>query len=109
MEAVCKGARAEGGTTIGVLPGDTTASANEYVDLPIATGMGIGRNIIIIRTAEAVLAIDGAYGTLSELAFALQLQKPVVGIETWDVSADIIHTANVSEAVKEIARIVDKT
>jgi len=109
MEAVCKGARSAGGTTIGILPGETIESANSYVDIPVATGMGIGRNIIIIRSAAAVLAIDGAYGTLSEIAFALQLNKPVVGLETWDVSADIIHTRNISDAVNEIANIVDKT
>jgi uncharacterized protein (TIGR00725 family) len=109
MEAVCKGARSAGGNTIGVLPGESIKEANRYVSIPVATGMGIGRNIIIIRTASAVLAINGKYGTLSEIAFALQLDKPVVGLETWNVSADIIQASNVVHAVNEIVKIVDKT
>jgi uncharacterized protein (TIGR00725 family) len=109
MEAVCKGARSEGGHTIGVLPGDNIKDANPYVSIPVATGMGIGRNIIIIRTAMAVLAIDGKYGTLSEIAFALQLQKPVVGLQSWDVSADIIQAPNIEQAVNEIVKIADKS
>ena len=109
MEAVCKGARSEGGHTIGVLPGDTIRDANPYVSIPVATGMGIGRNIIIIRTAMAVLAIDGKYGTLSEIAFALQLKKPVVGLQSWDVSADIIQAPNIEQAVNEIVKIADKS
>jgi len=109
MEAVCKGARSSGGITIGILPGENTSDANPYVDIPVATGMGIGRNIIIIRTARAVLAIDGQYGTLSEIAFALQLKKPVVGLHTWEVSGDIIQTSNIDQAVNEIVKLVDKS
>jgi uncharacterized protein (TIGR00725 family) len=108
MEAVCKGARSEGGRTIGVLPGDNIRDANPYVSIPVATGMGIGRNIIIIRTAVAVLAIDGQYGTLSEIAFALQLKKPVVGLQSWNVSPDIIQAPNIEQAVNEIVKIADK-
>ena len=107
MEAVCKGARGAGGRTIGILPGDDPESANKYIDIPIATGMGIGRNIIIIRSALAVLAINGSYGTLSEIAFALQLGKPVVGLETWDVSASIFQAANIDQAINEIVKLVD--
>ena len=107
MEGVCKGAKKSGGLTIGILPGDNPAEANPYVDIPIATGMGIGRNIIIIRSAKAVLAINGSYGTLSEIAYAMQLGKPVVGIETWEISENIIHTANVTDAVNEISKLVD--
>lgn len=109
MEAVCKGARSQGGRTIGVLPGDNIKEANPYVSVPVATGMGIGRNIIIIRTAVAVLAIDGQYGTLSEIAFALQLKKPVVGLQSWEVSADIIQAPNIEQAVNEIVKIADKS
>ena len=109
MEAVCKGARSSGGITIGILPGDNISDANPYVDIPVATGLGIGRNIIIIRTARAVLAIDGQYGTLSEIAFALQLKKPVVGLHTWEVSGEIIQTSNIDQAVNEIEKLVDKS
>jgi uncharacterized protein (TIGR00725 family) len=85
MEAASRGASKEGGATIGILPQDHKGSANEYVDIPIATGLGIGRNIIIARTADAVVAVGGEYGTLSEIAFSLQLNKPVVGIGTWQI------------------------
>ena len=106
MEAVCKGAKSADGTTVGILPGDSTSSANKYVDIPIASGMGIGRNIIIIRSANAVLAIDGSYGTLSEIAFALQLKKPVVGLETWDVSKEVITASDPINAVKKIIKLI---
>ena len=108
MEAACKGAKEAGGQTIGILPGDDTASANSYVDIPIATGMGIARNIIIIRSAQAVLAVNGSYGTLSELAYALQLQKPIVGLETWDVSEKMFTAADPQQAVNKVLEIIDK-
>lgn len=83
MEAACRGARAEDGHTIGLLPGDDTATANAYVEFPIATGLGVARNAVVARTADAMIAIGGAYGTLSEIAFALQFGKPVIGLGTW--------------------------
>lgn len=107
MEAACKGAKDAGGETIGILPGDDPASANGYVDIAIATGMGIARNIIIIRSALAVLAVNGSYGTLSELAYALQLNKPIIGLETWDVSEKILIAANPQQAVQKILEIID--
>jgi len=101
MEAACKGAKKAGGTTVGILPGDNINDANQFVDIPVASGMGIGRNIIIIRSADAVVAINGKYGTLSEIAFALQLGKPVIGLQTWDVSDDILK-ANSPEEVSDL-------
>ena len=83
MEAACRGARAAGGLTVGILPGDDVAEANPHVAVPVATGMGIGRNLIIVRSAGAAIAIDGRYGTLSEIAFALQLGKPVFALSPW--------------------------
>lgn len=83
MEFACKGAKQAGGTTIGILPGDDKSDANDYVDIPIITNMGIARNVIIINTADVVIAIDGSYGTLSEIAFALTLKKPVIAMDTW--------------------------
>ncbi len=83
MEAACKGAQQAGGLTIGILPTDSAADANPWVTIPIATGMGIGRNIIIVRSARALIAIDGSYGTLSEISFALQLNKPVFCLDPW--------------------------
>ncbi len=103
MEAACKGAIEAGGQTIGILPGDNTSSANPYVSIPIATGFGIGRNIILVRTADALIAIGGAYGTLSEIAHALQLNKPVIAIGSWDI--DGVETAqDAGDAVDIVQR-----
>jgi uncharacterized protein (TIGR00725 family) len=83
MEAACRGARSVGGLTVGILPGDNPETANPYVDIAIATGLGEARNAIVARTAQAVVAIGGRYGTLSEIAFALKRGLPVVGLNTW--------------------------
>jgi len=88
MEAACRGARQAGGLTVGILPGSDAAEANPHVDLPIVTGLGEARNTIIVRTARAVVAIGGSYGTLSEIAHALGFGTPVVGLRTWDVERD---------------------
>lgn len=105
MKAVSKGAKAEGGTTVGILPQDHKEDANEYIDVPVATGLGIGRNVIIARTADALIAIGGEYGTLSEIAFALQMQKPVVGIRTWDIRG-IVHAENAEDAVAKVFELL---
>lgn len=86
MEAACQGAKDEGGTTVGILPGIDRGEANPYVDLPIATGLGEARNTIVVRTADAVVAVSGGYGTLSEIGLALKMGKPVVGLGTWELS-----------------------
>ena len=78
MEAASRGAKSEGGITVGILPQNDSSAANQFIDIPITTGLGIGRNVIIARTADALIAVGGAYGTLSEIAFALQMGKPVV-------------------------------
>jgi len=85
MKAASKGAKAAGGLTVGILPQEHKEEANKYIDVPVATGLGIGRNVIIARTADALIAVGGEYGTLSEIAFALQLGKPVIGIRSWDI------------------------
>lgn len=87
MEAAAHGAVREHGLTVGILPTPTAASANPFIDIPIATGMGEARNVILVRSADAVIAIAGGYGTLSEIAFALRLGIPVVGLGTWQVRA----------------------
>ncbi|HET89596.1 MAG TPA: TIGR00725 family protein [Chloroflexi bacterium] len=105
MEAACRGAKAAGGLTIGILPGSNRRQANPYVDIPIVTGIGEARNAIIARTARAVIAIGGSYGTLSEIAFALAFGTPVVGWGTWRVQREghptppIFHAATPEEAV----------
>ncbi len=88
MEAACKGASDEGGLTIGILPGESRTMANPYVKIPIVTGIGYARNVAVVRTSQAVIAIDGSYGTLTELGFALQAGIPVIGLETWAISID---------------------
>ena len=86
MEAACRGAKAEGGTTVGILPTEDRSHANEYVDVAIATGLGEARNALVVRTADVVVAVDGEFGTLSEIALALRAGTPVVGIATWELS-----------------------
>jgi uncharacterized protein (TIGR00725 family) len=89
MEAACKGAKSEQGLTIGILPTNDKNSANPYVDIPIVTGMGEARNIIIVKSADGIIAIDGGYGTLSELAFCGILNLPVVLVKSWDIGIGI--------------------
>jgi len=105
MEAVCKGAQSQGGLTIGILPGNSRQSANPYVQIPIVTGIGDARNIAVVKSAQAVIAIDGSYGTLSEISHALQSGIPVIGLNTWSLSRNskqdnsIILAQNATEAV----------
>ena len=86
MEAACKGAKEAGGTTIGILPGSDPSEANPYVDIPICTGIGYSRNVIVVKSGRAVIAVAGAFGTLSEIAHALGDGIPVIGLETWSIS-----------------------
>lgn len=86
MEAACRGAKAAGGTTIGLLPGLDRSAANPYVDVAIPTGLGEARNVLVVRAADAVVAVRGEFGTLSEIAFALRVGTPVVGLDTWQLS-----------------------
>ncbi len=106
MEAACKGAKSERGLTIGILPGDLRSEANPYVDIPIITGMGVARNAIVVKSSQAVIAIDGRYGTLSEIAFALQLGIPVIGVKTWEISDEIHVAATPREAVDKALRAI---
>ncbi len=101
MEASAKGAKSYGGTTIGILPGMNASDANPYIDIALPTGMGDMRNILIVRSANAIIAVNGSFGTLSELAIAIKLAKPVIGIDTWDISENIIVVNTPLEAVSE--------
>ena len=85
MEAACRGASGEGGLTVGILPGDDPSQANRYVQVPVVTGMGEARNIIVVKTSRALIAVEGRYGTLSEIAVALKIGRPVVGLRTWQL------------------------
>jgi uncharacterized protein (TIGR00725 family) len=86
MEAACRGARDGGGTSIGILPGADRDSANAYVDVAVATGMGEGRNVLVVRNADAVVAVGGEFGTLSEVALALQAGIAVIGLGSWELA-----------------------
>ena len=88
MEAACRGAKSTGGTTVGILPSSDPTNANDWVDIPIPTGMGQARNVIVVRSGKAVIAIGGRYGTLSEIGHALKAGIPVVGLKTWELSKD---------------------
>ena len=99
MEAACRGAKSAGGMTIGILPGADRSAANEWVDVAIATGVAEARNLAVINTADALIAVGGSYGTLSEIGFALKAGKKVVGLRTWDIKA-IIPAATAEEAVQ---------
>jgi uncharacterized protein (TIGR00725 family) len=86
MEAASKGARAAGGTTVGILPGESRRQGNQYLSLAVATGLGEARNAVIACACDVMIAVGGEYGTLSEIALALKMGKPVVGLQTWRVT-----------------------
>ena len=99
MEAACRGAREEGGLAIGILPGASPADANPWVDVAVATGLGYTRNALVVMNADAVVAVDGEYGTLSEIAYGKIHGKKVVGLGTWDVKG-VTAAATPEEAVR---------
>lgn len=99
MEAGCRGAKKAGGMTIGILPGTNQKDANKYVDIPIPTGVGYARNIIIVNTSDSVIAVNGKFGTLSEIAFCLQFGVPVIGLFSWEIDPSIIIASTPEQAV----------
>ena len=105
MEAVCRGTKSKGGLTVGILPGQDASMANPWVDIPIVTGIGEARNVAVVKSAQAVIAIGGSYGTLSEIAYALKSGIPVIGLNTWSLSRNgreddsIIRVQSAAEAV----------
>jgi len=112
MEAACKGASSEGCVTIGILPGDIRQAANPFVQIPIVTGMGHARNIAVVKSAQAIIAIGGRYGTLSEIGHALQSGIPVIGLNTWSLSrngqidSSIIPAKTAAEAVSKALNLI---
>ena len=100
MEAACRGAKLAGGMTVGILPTANIEDANPYVDIAIPTNMGIARNAIIINSSDGVLAIGGKYGTLSEMAFAKQLDVPLVSLRSWQFDDTILTSDSPRTAVE---------
>jgi hypothetical protein len=107
MEAAAQGARNQGGITVGILPQPHREGANPYITVPIPTGFGEGRNVIIARAADVLIAVGGEYGTLSEIAFGLKIGKPVIGIQTWDIKG-VIKAKSADEAVRKAFQILDE-
>jgi len=101
MEAAAKGAARAGGITVGILPGVKATDANPYIRIPVTTGMGHARNVILVRSCEVLIAISGSYGTLSEIAIALKMWKPVVGLKTWSDLVDVHYVNSAEEAVEK--------
>jgi uncharacterized protein (TIGR00725 family) len=112
MEAACRGARSRGGLTLGLLPGSDREAANGWVVVAVPTGLGEARNALVVRAADAVVAIGGGWGTLSEIALALKTGVPVVGVGTWEATIGgaepepgVVRVAGAREAVAEALRL----
>jgi len=111
MEAAARGAASEGGTVFGILPGASRTGANPHLTLSLPTGMGEARNTLIVRSSDALIAVAGEFGTLSEIAFALKTGVPVVGLGTWELSKAgrrveaFVEAASADEAVREALRL----
>jgi uncharacterized protein (TIGR00725 family) len=101
MAAAARGAKSEGGLTIGILPGDRRSDANRYIDIAIATNMGYARNAIIAQTCDSLVAVGGRYGTLSEIGFGLALGKTVVGLDSWRLEQGMIRAEDPNDAVSK--------
>lgn len=102
MEAISKGVHEKDGTVIGILKGRELAEGNDYLTIPIATGVDIARNAILAYNCDAAIAISGKYGTMSEIAYAFQLEKPVIGFKTWDIN----HVVKADSPVDVIQKLI---
>lgn len=115
MEAACRGAKAEGGLTVGILPGEDRHQANAFVDVALPSGLGEARNALVARAADVVIAIAGEFGTLSEIALALKMGKPVIGLGTWELAKagrpiePILRASDAAEAVAIALRVARAT
>ena len=105
MKAVCSGFNSGGGLTIGIIPGYDKKDANEFVDIVIPTGMGLARNVLVIKAADVVVALPGGAGTLSEIAYCLQFKIPVISLGSWDIKG-VIKASNINEAIKKISELL---
>jgi len=108
MEGAAKGCTEAGGMTIGILPGLDRDTANPYIRVPIPTGLGDGRNLLVVRASDILVAIAGGHGTLSEIALALKTEKPVIGLETWNDINGVLYASDFRDAIQKIEEILDK-
>jgi uncharacterized protein (TIGR00725 family) len=112
MDAAARGCRGAGGTSIGILPGDDRVDASRHLTVAVATGFGEARNVIVARSADAVIAVGGEFGTLSEIALALKMGKPVIGLGTWELGRDdlardpIVRAETAEAAMDELRRLL---
>lgn len=105
MEGAAHGAKDAGGITIGIIPGTERSEANPYCDIVIPTGIGEARNIMVVRASDAVISLHGKYGTISEMAFSLKLQRPLVSLIKWEILPEVITVADPIEAVKKAVKL----
>jgi uncharacterized protein (TIGR00725 family) len=105
MEAVCKGFKSGGGVTIGFIPTYNKADANKFVDISIPTGLGLARNVLVVKSADLVIALPGRAGTLSEIAYCIQFGIPVISLNSWDIPG-VIKTKSVLETISKAQEIL---
>ncbi len=108
IKAVCTGFKAENGLTIGIIPGYDKNSANKFVDIAIPTGLGLARNVLVVKSADIVVALPGKAGTLSEVAYALQFSIPVISLKSWDIPG-VIKVSTVKEAVAKVKELLGRS
>jgi len=107
MKAVCSGFKTGGGVTIGIIPGYDKNDANDFVDIVIPTGMGLARNVLVVKSADVVVALPGQMGTLSEIAYCLQFGIPVISLNSWEIKG-VIKVKTVEEAVDKVKSLLEK-
>ena len=101
MEAVCQGFKANGGLTIGIIPGYDKNAANPFVDIVIPSGLGLARNVLVVKSADIIIALPGEAGTLSEMAYALQFGIPVISLNSWDIPG-VINVDSIEQAISQV-------
>lgn len=107
MESVCQGFKTGGGLTIGIIPGYNKDDANQYIDIVIPTGLGLARNVLVVKSADIIIALPGEAGTLSEIAYALQFHIPIISLRSWDIPG-VIRVNTVEEVMSEVRKIIPK-
>jgi len=108
MKAVCQGFKTASGVTIGIIPSYDKNDANKYVDIVIPTGLGLARNVVVVKSADVVVALPGEAGTLSEIAYCLQFGIPVISLGLWDIKG-VIKLKTVDEAIKKVKELISKS